>query len=331
MRRITGILLAALCGACGLSGESLPPLRLDPASLTVSGVSAGGYMAVQYHVAYSGGVAGAGIVAAGPWYCAQESVARALGACMQGDTPPDVDVLVADARLAAERGAIDDLAGLAADRVWVFHGSKDANVGRPVTDALVAFYRAFVPAGSIRYETAVPAAHGFPTLDEGIACDMASEPWLNDCDYDAAGHLLEQLYGQLKPRGKAAGDRLHAFDQRRYAAPGAESSLEPFGFVYVPKRCKEGAQCRIHVAFHGCRQSTSFVGHAFVMNAGYNEWAESNDIVVLYPQVARSVLAPLNPQGCWDWWGYTGANYATRDGPQLASVRHMLEALGLRP
>jgi poly(3-hydroxybutyrate) depolymerase len=173
----------------------------------------------------------------------------------------------------------------------------------------------------------VPAAHGFPTEDEGIACDASSEPWINDCDYDAAGALLAQLYGSLKPRGRSYPSQLREFDQQRYAAPGA-SSLEPFGYVYVPKRCEQGATCRIHVAFHGCRQSTSFVGKAFVKDAGYNEWAESNDIVVLYPQVAKSLLMPLNPQGCWDWWGYTGPDYATRKGPQVLTVARMLAALG---
>ena len=42
----------------------------------------------------------------------------------------------------------------------------------------------------------------------------------------------------------------------------------------------------------------------FVENAGYNEWADANDIVVLYPQ-ARSrefqgSIQHANPQGCWD-------------------------------
>lgn len=331
MRRIIGFLAAMSCSWPVLAADALPALKLDPDSLTVSGVSSGGYMAVQYQVAYSGKVAGAGVVSAGPWYCAQESITRALGECMKGvDPAPDTAALIAAARRAAEAATIDDLNGLAADHVWVFHGSKDTKVALPVSDALVEFYRAFIPAENIRYETGVAAAHGFPTLDDGIACDRSGEPWLNDCDYDAAGRLLEQLYGPLKPRGKASDDRLQAFDQHRYAQSGALSTLEPFGFVYVPKRCETGEGCRIHVAFHGCRQGTSFVGKAFVRNAGYNDWAESNDIVVLYPQAAKSMFMPLNPQGCWDWWGYTGADYATRDGAQLVTVRRMLEALGLR-
>jgi len=38
---------------------------IDTSLISVSGVSAGGYMAVQFHVAYSSSIMGAGIVAAG--------------------------------------------------------------------------------------------------------------------------------------------------------------------------------------------------------------------------------------------------------------------------
>jgi len=329
--RLAVSFLASCVAACSASpGSELPALALAADSLTVSGVSSGGYMAVQYQVAYSGSVAGAGIVAAGPWYCAQGSVSMALGACMKGEDPaPDVSALVAAAREAARKGSIDDIAGLADDRVWIFHGTKDDRVRRPVPDALVAFYRDFVPESQIAYEFDVPAAHGFPTLDEGVACDTASEPWLNDCEFDAAGQLLQHLYGPLKPPAGFPEANLLQFDQGRYAV-GEVPSMARTGYVYVPRRCAEGAQCRVHVAFHGCRQGSSFVGRAFVRNAGYNRWAEANDIVVLYPQAAKSLVSPLNPQGCWDWWGYTGPDYATRSGAQLVVVHRMLEALGLK-
>ena len=46
------------------------------------------------------------------------------------------------------------------------------------------------------------------------------------------------------------------------------------------------------------------ISDRFVTQAGYNEVAELNNIVILYPQ-AIATTVPLNPQGCWDWWGYT--------------------------
>ena len=231
MRRFASLIAALGCMAPAAAAPPLPELKLDPAGLTVSGISSGGYMAVQFHVAYSGSVAGAGIVAAGPWYCAQGSVSMALGACMKGQDPaPDVSALVAAAREAARKGSIDDIAGLADDRVWIFHGTKDDRVRRPVPDALVAFYRDFVPESQIAYEVDVPAAHGFPTLDEGVACDTASEPWLNDCEFDAAGQLLQHLYGPLKPPAGFPEANLLQFDQGRYAV-GEVPSMARTGYV----------------------------------------------------------------------------------------------------
>jgi poly(3-hydroxybutyrate) depolymerase len=334
LTRYAGLLAClALCACGGDSGgaDALPQLNVPGGDVTVSGISAGGYMAGQYHLAYADEVSGAAILAAGPWYCARGSLARALGECLEGkESPPDAAALVAEAGAAASAGRIAPLAALAGDRVWLFHGTRDTTVGRPVSDALAQFYGALLDDGALRYETGLAAAHGFPTLDQGLACGQAGDPYLNDCDYDAAGALLAHLHGALLPRGRAVAANLVAFDQRRYAVDGAASSFEPFGYVYVPQQCRDGRGCRLHIAFHGCRQGASSVGRAFVSNAGYNEWAEGNGIVVLYPQVAKSLVMPLNPQGCWDWWGYTGANYAWRDGAQLASVRRMVEALGRR-
>jgi poly(3-hydroxybutyrate) depolymerase len=67
---------------------------------------------------------------------------------------------------------------------------------------------------------------------------------------------------------------------------------------------------------------------SFAKETGYNRWADANRIVVLYPQAAKSWFWPFNPWGCWDWWGYSGADYATRNAAQLATVHAMLTALG---
>src|SRR5262245_7036088 len=127
-------LLGFLLAACGTSGERagapLPRLHLVPGSLTVSGVSSGGFMATQYQLAYSKEVAGAGVVAAGPWLCAQGMLARAWTECLKGTVAgPDVTPLVATARASGLAGIIDHTSGLADDRVWVFHGSRDRMVG----------------------------------------------------------------------------------------------------------------------------------------------------------------------------------------------------------
>jgi poly(3-hydroxybutyrate) depolymerase len=71
-------------------------------------------------------------------------------------------------------------------------------------------------------------------------------------------------------------------------------------------------------------------GNLFAKYAGYNPWAKANDIVVLYPQVKKTRLAnPMNPQGCWDWWGqnYTHDKYHTKEGPQIKALAQMINIL----
>jgi hypothetical protein len=70
-----------------------------------------------------------------------------------------------------------------------------------------------------------------------------------------------------------------------------------------------------------------------VRESGYNEWAGRHAMVVLYPQVEPTAApwyapwAPVNSEGCWDWWGYSGADYAVRSGVQIDAVFRMVRRL----
>src|SRR5687767_741263 len=254
------LLIAILAGLSACSqrpaGDALPQLNIVPGSLTVSGVSSGGYMATQYQVAYADEVAGAGIVAAGPWLCARGIVTRALRDCLAGETGgPDVAPLVAALRASAALGAVDDPSGLAADRIWIFHGAKDDVVGAAVADALLRFYKAFVPVERIRYETQVPAGHGFPTPAEGGDCGAGESPWILACGYDAAGEMLNHLYAGLAAPSARVTGTLREFGQARYVGSDRLASMADTGFLFVPRDCAEGKQCRVHVAFQD-RKST---------------------------------------------------------------------------
>jgi poly(3-hydroxybutyrate) depolymerase len=93
----------------------------------------------------------------------------------------------------------------------------------------------------------------------------------------------------------------------------------------VPPGCEGDAQdCKLHVAFHGCKQTVALVGDAHIRNAGYNSWADANRILVLYPQAASTWM---NPNSCWDWWGYDDRSYAERSGRQMQAVKRMTERL----
>ena len=48
---------------------------------------------------------------------------------------------------------------------------------------------------------------------------------------------------------------------------------------------------------------------------------------MLFPYVEKSHVDPMNPDGCWDWWGYTGSDYVLRTGTQMAFVRNLIKAV----
>jgi poly(3-hydroxybutyrate) depolymerase len=340
---VTGDLHAAPPGRPDL----LPALGIDAAAVSVSGISSGGYMALQYHVAHAASIMGAGILAGGPYACAGDgfpwNLLTVYRHCMDMPGPipflgpPNVNQLVATTRARADRGSIDDPAELRRARVYLFSGSLDRLVPFPVMEAARQYYAAFLPADAIHFETGVAAAHAMVTLAFGNACETSDTPFINDCDYDAAGNLLQQIYGPLRPPVPAEG-RVVAFDQRPFAT--AADGLAVTGYLYVPAACSgAGAgHCRLHVAFHGCQQTAAMIGDAFYRDAGYNGWAEANAIVVLYPQAAavtRSFLGLTlpwpNPMACWDWWGFTGSDYALQSGRQIAAVKAMVDRLAAAP
>jgi poly(3-hydroxybutyrate) depolymerase len=325
---VLGLALLAACGKPrSTEVERLPELEIVPGSVTVSGISAGGYMAVQFHVAYSGLVNGVGVIAAGPYYCAESTLRHALGRCMRdGGEIPVAQLATFTSELALE-DQIDPISDLANDHVWILHGARDNVVDQRVVDALESYYGTLVePRGIVRIEQP-GAAHTFPTAAAGSSCTKSESPYLGKCGYDAAGALLRHLYPRLEPPSSPDADSLRPFDQRPYAELAATSALADSGWVYVPEACREhAAACRLHVVFHGCRQGASFVNDRFVRQAGYLEWAASNQIVVLFPQI-EPALQPLNPNGCWDWWGYEDSRYALREGPQMLAVRAMIADL----
>lgn len=341
-------------GACAqpLSlAEISARLALDPQRISLSGVSSGAYMAQQFHVAHSTHIMGVGLVAGGPYRCAAgvyppyswldvTGLYAATSKCSNTNPlwiyqgPPNVEQSLRETRRAVAAAAIDDPRGMRGDRVWLFSGGEDTTVPSSVVDALSEYYRHYVDVTDIDHQRIATAAHAMITEDFGNECGVAESPYINDCDFDAAGRLLKHILGPLQPA--AASADVHgavAFDQAAFVDAGDPStSLHAVGHVYVPRQCRLGASCRLHVAFHGCRQSQDQVGDAFYRRAGYNKWAESNGIVVLYPQAtswSRGWLSPAdaNPNACWDWWGYSGKNYASRDGKQMRAVAAMINAL----
>ena len=411
-------------------------VKLDPAQISVSGISSGGFMAHQFHVAHSQHIMGAGIVAGGPYYCARGNILDAVTRCSQfalleclafkldpklcarTDLAPKnsneiegaAAASFAEARKQETAGKISPLANLRDARIYLFSGIYDSIVPNGVMATVLRFYadpdKGAVPQGNIDFSDSFPARHtmvrdSFGKPADGVVGDCALPPappppaesnaYIDDCqavarsheeknhclcpstqanpapagdsaatcpptdklavckdlkDVDLAGAILERIYGApalQNGRVLVQESELQAFDQRQVFASFSGSpysalqnaSMAREGYVFIPETCKDGRQCRLHVAFHGCKQggTTDYrpghSGNFFAKYAGYNEWAKANDTIVLYPQIQARSLGPVNPRGCWDWWGqnYTHAGYHTRDGKQIKAIAQMINIL----
>ena len=368
-----GLLLGPIRPTSAADAEALKSYNVDLSETSVSGISSGAFMAVQFGVAYSSIVKGVGATAGGPYFCASDDVPSLRGAignviarCMQGDpaypkraiTKAQLDAMVKATNAWARSGRIDATSNLKKQRIWLFHGYNDGVVKYPVSNAAYDYYMRLIDPSQIFYKDNLKAGHAQITDDCGEGqsvcnlCPHTGGNFLNQCQeagmsnvpYDAVGSMLQHFYGSLEPKNttnEPAG-KIIRFSQREFARDGTGAALPiriamaEDGYVYVPDACSKGEPCRVHVALHGCLQSADKIGNAFYEHAGYNEWADNNHLIVLYPQTQATLLLgvlPTNPQGCWDWWGYNDSpfhpsgRYATKQGLQIAAIRRMLDRL----
>jgi poly(3-hydroxybutyrate) depolymerase len=319
------LLAVLLATATAHAGDSAPVLNIDPNRITVSGISSGAHMAHQLHIAYSDLFSGAALLSGGPFNCAENSMITAMGRCMANtDEALPVAEMAAGIRAAAQQGKLADPELLADDRVWLFHGTRDSTISAEVHDAAAELYAEFIPAEHIRRVNDIPAGHFFPASGSGHACTDMQPPFVGDCEYDAAGALLSFLYPGLSAPRKPA---LAAIEE--VVLPGADDAdLMETAYLYVPSGCAVGEPaCALHLVLHGCAQSAETVGTGFIEQSGYLPWAEANRIVLAFPQVEKSLVAPLNPHACWDWWGYTGDDYLWRSGKQMNVLTGWIQRL----
>jgi len=177
----------------------------------------------------------------------------------------------------------------------------------------------------------VLAEHSWITNSFGNSCPTLGSPYINNCGLDAAATISNTVYGALSPPVSQNTSAYFYLDQNKYTPGGVDPSTISMGaqaFLYVPRTCLTPLiPCRLMIAFSGCEMTLSDIGYDFIQYSGLNEVAEANSIVVLYPQAIRSDLIPENPNGCFDWWGYTNSNYANNQGPQMQTVFNIMQAL----
>lgn len=343
----------------------LPSFNADLKQSSVSGLSSGAFMTVQFHLAHSSTLVGAGVIAGGPFRCAESYRAAAMIAedaltlnalyvCMNPLIPnvaPDPGKLAEVARETAAKGLIDPVDNLAAQRLYIFTGSEDSVVSSSVVETTRRFYEQLgVAAEHIRYEDGVPAGHSIITDNpEDNPIEVNRPPYINNGGFMQSRHILEHIYGPLEAPAERTTGRIVRFDQTEFFGGEPRASMSDFAYAYVPRAVEEGAPCRVHIALHGCKQGYNYInyvngrpdlengipyGNRYFTTTGYNEMADANNLVILYPQAqGADSHGTQNPDGCWDWWGYTskGADspdYYSKQAIQIKAIHAMLQRLG---
>ena len=332
VRFIVPVALLALTGLARAAAP-LPALNIDKTQITVSGLSSGGFMANQLGYAYSSTFKGVGVFAGGPYMCAGHSN---YTACMYNATISASALNTMQADLNNWSGtAIDAKSNVASQKIYLFVGTSDTTVGpNPMNAVQTQYTNNGVPAANMDYVQRSGTAHVFPTDFAGTGnnnCGTAASPYIANCGYDGAKAALTKFYGTLNPRNDSpAAANFVEFDQTAFSTnPGLAAS----GWAYIPAICAAGQLCKLHVALHGCQQNYATIGDKFVKNTGYARWADTNGIVVLFPQTrvdntSRSTAASgslANPNGCWDWIGWYGSNFAQKAGVQMAALKAMVD------
>ena len=314
--------------------------NVEPAKIFVAGISSGAFFAVQMDVAHSATFKGAAIYAGGVYWCAGAGGAATALADCGGETLPTNQAsyhstLVPSQTYLDEQsalGTIDPSSNLKDQPIYLWSGALDEVVNPLEMADLESEYAHY--GANIHFDSTFPAEHGWESPNGELACGTLGTPYMIKCSkdgtvYDSVHTWLSMFFPHLNPRngGKLSGT-LSAFDQTEFGA-SSNLSMAPTGSVFVPRSCASGHRCGFVLALHGCLQEASLIGDKWVAEAGINQWADSNDIVVVYPDtIASSAPGPTNPNACFDWWGYSNQydpNYALKSGSQMSVLYAMVQ------
>jgi len=320
--------------------SKLGSYTVDIQQTSVSGLSSGAFMTSQLYIVHSDIMVGAGVIAGGPYLCSLSwpmtvPMITATTTCMNPpeNLGPNLPRLESKTRELSSDGDIDTISNLANDRIYLFSGQNDKTVHPPVMDSTLTFFTDLgVPVDAISYDNSVNAGHAIITNHaDDVPCSETESPYINNCNFMQSSRIIEHIYPGSQPAAAQISGQIIEFDQTEFF-PNDITSMSDKGFAYVPEQCAQGTECRIHVAIHGCEQGYESIGDDYYSSTGYNEMADTNNLIILYPQASKSITMPVNPKGCWDFWGYSSYNqlapdFYTREAPQIKAIHSMIKRL----
>jgi len=308
------------------------PLNIFRDQITLSGFSAGGSMAIQTHLSHSSMFSGLAVFSQVFYHCGHRSLIEFGIRCSKtglGLFPYGVSNSIADAKNLEQKGLIDPLANVAKQRIFIWTGDLDIYIPPDMVKKNLEFYNAIgVDPNEIQFTFFRNATHLIPTDDFGPPCneDAGHSMYLGNCNYPGIYHALSYILknDSLQKTVPDLG-QLKMYNQSAFYPDGdiKDVAMGTAGFIYIPKQCEE-QRCHLHLNFHGCNEWPPHIAEQYILHSGFLPVAEANGIIVIFPLTTK---VPKNMDGCWDFYSYTGPNFATKTGAQIQVIKRMLDKI----
>lgn len=257
-------------------------------------------------------------------------------------------------KILAQENKIDPLINIKDQKYLLYHGGKDQVVD-PQMQGQIEIIKKYFGNTSIKVIANPEGGHNFPTAKKtSLKCHQEQPPYVGSCQLDLASEIINYFYPEFENKAYSVGAiRTFVVSQD---TPERPDSIAPYGYAVASDYCmKAPKNCKVHVALHGCKMSDYFdenlqkdfetqVGRvgisyqpkdqerelsynlkSFVELSGFAEAIANKPIIVVFPQtqITQSNY-PLNPAGCWDWYGWTGRDYAFKSGSEMSWLMNWL-------
>lgn len=319
--------------------EKLPRLNAQE-KVSLAGFSSGAFTAVNYQIAYSNNVSKVAIISGGAYNCGKD-FEHVKTHCLNPKSEnmlPTFEHQQTIIKNFANQKLIDNPDNLKNHKVWLYAAKNDQTVNFLVMQNLNDFYNNIFQKNSDNQKQFVITENDNHVWVSNLAkntCEIkGTPPYVNYCNgYDMAENYLKFLFSNQvsNDKNKNIKGRFIKFSQsdiqQKYNIKNAEMADE--GFAFIPKQCEskdnvEKSTCAIHFVLHGCSQSADMVDNNFVYQSGVWQYATNYNLIVVYPQTKKT---EKNPYSCWDFYAFTGENYATNKAPQLQTLNAIAKEL----
>ena len=272
-------------------------MSADPNSVTVSGHSAGCFMADEMMMVHSESIKGAGLFQCWPYgvLSRPDLVNENSSAELQAE------VSIGQIAEAEAAGKIDPTSNLANNSVYIFTGGEDDITPAPMQEAMNTVYEHY---GVTNLHHVVD-----PNVDHWFESEVML-PGLKQMFVDLGYANDTNDFNELA--ADTSNGIWSDFDQTEFVVNQDFSRYgwDTTGKVFIPNQCNTKT-CKLHISFHSCGSDAATMAE----RSSYALLGSTNDIIMVFPE-----------SYCWgiDDDNATSSLYGTYESEYVQSINNMI-------